>query len=82
MDPEVRKALQTLQGLLDEGFITDAEFATRRAKIVDKATAVSAKPNSVFSRLGNAAPEAQHLWQRARRRAHRRHVFATDFPAQ
>ena len=53
MNNTVRTSLETLQGLLDEGYITQAEFKQRRSAILDKVTSVH--PNaksSVFSRLG------------------------------
>ena len=53
-----RNSLTTLQGLLDEGFITQQEFKQRRAKIIDAATSVKPAASnsgaSVFSRLGSA----------------------------
>ena len=58
-----RQSLTTLQGLLDEGFITQHEFKLRRAKIIDSVTAVkpaasssSSGTTSVFSRLGADEP--------------------------
>jgi hypothetical protein len=63
MDASVRKSLKTLQGLLDEGFITKAEFTTRRKAVLDSVTGVeksTAAPSkgSVFSRLGASGTEA------------------------
>lgn len=56
--PPVAKALkdklETLQGLLDEGFITGPEFKQRRQALLDAATA-PAKSGSVFSRLGGSS---------------------------
>ena len=64
MDASVRTSLKNLQGLLDEGFVTQAEFNQRRKAIIDAATTVkpsladsaastSAGKPSVFSRLGD-----------------------------
>ena len=63
MNNTVRTSLQTLQGLLDEGFITQAEFNQRRKALLDKVTSVQphAPPqpkSSVFSRLGGGEEEA------------------------
>jgi len=41
MQKELRQALQNLQGIFDEGFMTQAEYNLRRKKIIDGATAVS-----------------------------------------
>ena len=60
MDAQVRKSLMTLQGLLDEGFITHGEFNQRRKAIIDGVTSVDdAAPakSSVFSRLGAGVSE-------------------------
>ena len=58
MDASVRKALRNLQGMLDEGFITKAEYAKRRQVIVNEATSITggttSKPPSIFDRLGTA----------------------------
>jgi hypothetical protein len=61
MDAGVRQALHNLQGMLDEGFIAQGEFNTRRKKIIDGATslptnAAGKQPaaGSVFDRLGTA----------------------------
>ena len=62
MDNSVRTALTNLQGLLDEGFVTQQEFQQRRKAILDSATSVkpstsaaasASGKSSVFSRLGN-----------------------------
>lgn len=62
MDASVRSSLKNLQGLLDEGWVTKAEFNQRRKGILDAATAVEpaaasagASKASVFSRLGEDA---------------------------
>jgi len=54
MDSNTRKALQTLQGLRDEGFVDEAEYSARRKKIIDAATQVpnATAKSSVFARLG------------------------------
>mmetsp|Transcript_20962 Transcript_20962/g.69256 ORF Transcript_20962/g.69256 Transcript_20962/m.69256 type:complete len:153 (+) Transcript_20962:39-497(+) len=66
MDPSVKKALQNLAGIYEEGFMTDSEYDKRRKSIIDGATAVKDsqrrtaggaaaggnKPSSVFDRLG------------------------------
>ena len=66
MDPSVRQSLTNLQGMLDEGFISQSEYAARRKKILDEATTVkpsvaaaaastSGARSSVFSRLGDGS---------------------------
>lgn len=40
MQPEVRAALTNLKGMLDEGFVTQAEYNGRRKAIIDGATAL------------------------------------------
>jgi len=79
MDAGVRKALTSLKALLDEGFITKAEFGTRRQVIIDQATAVQpvAAPQtsadstgitglarSVFDRLGEAPQKRGGVFDR------------------
>jgi len=79
MDAGVRKALTSLKALLDEGFITKAEFGTRRQVILDQATAVQpvAAPQtsadstgitglarSVFDRLGEAPQKRGGVFDR------------------
>ena len=51
MDPSVKKALQNLAGIYEEGFMTDSEYDKRRKSIIDGATAVGSR------RLG---PPGQH----------------------
>jgi len=62
MDASVRKALKNLQGLLDEGFVTQREYDQRRKAILDKATTVDESAGtgrtSVFDRLGPAPTSA------------------------
>jgi hypothetical protein len=79
MDAGVRKALTSLKALLAEGFITKAEFGTRRQVIIDQATAVQpvAAPQtsadstgitglarSVFDRLGEAPQKRGGVFDR------------------
>ena len=65
MQPAVRKALTNLQGIYDEGFMTQQEYDKRRKAIIDGATALpvgqatkaatkppAAAKKSVFDRLG------------------------------
>ena len=62
MDASTRKALQTLQSLLDEGFVDEAEYAVRRKKIIDAATQVPSNAtakSSVFARLGMQSSTGQ-----------------------
>ena len=61
----VRQNLQTLQGLLDEGLITQGEYKQRRKAVLDAATGTGSRPNtaapgksSVFSRLGGGSDDA------------------------
>ena len=58
MDASVRKALTSLKALLDEGFITKAEFGTRRQVIIDQATAVQpvAAPQTSADSTGITGP--------------------------
>lgn len=42
MNQEVRVALENLKGIYDEGFMTQAEYNTRRKTIIEEATSVSA----------------------------------------
>ena len=49
----VRQALSNLQGLIDEGFITQQEFNTRRKAIIDGATSLPAGAKPVVG--GKAA---------------------------
>ena len=63
MNDAVRTALTNLQGLLDEGFVSKAEYTQRRKAIIDGATDLpanskpasdkSGKKGSVFDRLGS-----------------------------
>jgi hypothetical protein len=68
MSNTVKAALRNLQDIFDEGFITQAEFNSRRNAIIDGATAIEPitsssasgpKPGpaegSVFSRLGGGS---------------------------
>ena len=66
---DARGALSTLKELLNDGFITKAEFHSRRQAILDKVTSVDtsailtsvepAKPSSVFDRLGASQGPSQ-----------------------
>ena len=47
MQPSVRKALQSLQSIFDEGFMTQEEYDQRRTAIIDGATAVTGKGTEV-----------------------------------
>jgi len=55
MQEEVRVALQNLQGIFDEGFMTQAEYNTRRKAIIDGATSVAA--SAAASKPGKTAAE-------------------------
>ena len=57
----MRTALQNLQGLRDEGFVTAAEFSSRKKAIIDGATALPAgsKPTTAAkSGAGKVAGKA------------------------
>lgn len=67
----VKVALRNLQDIFDEGFITQAEFNSRRKVIIDGATAIepissssgtvkhAPTEGSVFSRLGGESGDAK-----------------------
>ena len=64
MDPALRQALTNLKGLLDEDFISAAEYQKRRLALLDDATKLqpsskSTGKSTVFDRLGDPQQAAQ-----------------------